>query len=97
MKRRRSRHLVRRRFAAGLAWALAGIAVSALNVWVQLQTKSVGYEIAAARRLVTKFSDENRRLEAELATVTSMASLDRAARERLGMRPPEEGQLVGMP
>lgn len=97
MKRRRSRSFVRRRFMVGLGWALALVVAAALNVWLQLQTKSLGYEIAAARRLVAELADENRRLSAELATVTSMASLDRAARERLGLRSPEEGQLVGMP
>lgn len=97
MKRRRFRSFARRRFMVGLAWALALVVAAALNVWLQLQTKSLGYEIAAARRLVAELADENRRLSAELATVTSMASLDRAARERLGLRSPEEGQLVGMP
>lgn len=80
-----------------VAWVAALTAAGALEVWLHLQTTEVGYELSALHRMVGRLSNERNDLEAELATRTSPHALDVAARTRLGLRPPAEGQVVGVP
>lgn len=85
----------RRPSRAALGWASALAGAAALQVWVQLQTTELGYEIGLVRQLMRRAASERGELEAELAAVTSPRALDRAA-ARLGLRPPAEGQVVGL-
>ncbi len=66
-------------------------------VWVRLQVVRTGYQLSAARRLEQRLQQEQRELALELATLTSARRLDKLARERLGMRPPTRGEVVGPP
>ena len=77
-------------------WLACFALVAALQVWVHLQTRQVGYEIGRIREVALRLGQERRELEIEVATLTSPSVIDRAARERLGLRPAEEGQLVGL-
>ena len=78
-------------------WLVCFAAAAALQVWVHLQTRQVGYEIGRIREVALRLGQEQRELKIEEATLRSPSVIDRAARERLGLRPAEEGQLVGMP
>lgn len=78
-------------------WVAVFAAAAALQVWVHLQTRQVGYEIGRIRDVGLRLGQERRELDIEVATMTSPSVIDRAARERLGLRPAEEGQLVGLP
>jgi hypothetical protein len=80
-----------------VAWVATLTAAGALEVWLHLQTTEIGYELSMLHRMVGRLSSERNDLEAELATVTSPQALDLAAKTRLGLRPPVEGQVVGIP
>ncbi len=80
-----------------VAWLCAFAVAGALQVWSQLQTTQLGYELSAFHHLLGRLLQEKSELEVELATATSPGVLDAAARARLGMRPPREGQIVGVP
>lgn len=82
---------------AATRWLAVFAIAAALQVWVHLQTRQVGYEIGRIREIALRLGQERRELEIEVATLTSPSVVDRAARERLGLRPAEEGQLVGLP
>jgi len=81
----------------GVAWVTALSVVGALEVWLHLQTTEVGYQLSALHALVHRLSGETSDLEVELATLKAPGSLDAVAKRRLGLRPPHDGQIVGMP
>lgn len=72
-------------------------AAGALQVWLHLQTTELGYEIGLIRHVTRRLVGERGELEAELAALTSPRALDAAARTRLGLRPPQQGQVVMIP
>lgn len=80
-----------------VAWVGAITAASLLEVWLHLQTTEIGYQLSALRRLVDRLASDNGQLEIELATLRSPGSLDAIAKSRLGLRPPAQGQIVGLP
>jgi cell division protein FtsB len=80
-----------------VAWVMTLTAAGALEVWLHLQTTEVGYQLSILHRMVGRLSSERNDLEAELATLTSPHALDVAAKTRLGLKPPAEGQIVGIP
>ena len=83
--------------ATASRWLAVFAIAGALQVWVHLRTREVGYEIGRIRDIALRLGQERRELEIEVATITSKSVVDRAARERLGLRAAEEGQLVGLP
>ena len=80
-----------------VAWVAALTAASALEVWLHLQTTEIGYQLSMIHTLNERLAGERRELEVELATLKTPQSLDRLAKSRLGLRPPREGQIVGLP
>lgn len=91
--------LTPRRGARTWLLALGGILVVVLCcalVWVRLQVVRTGYELSTARRVEQRLGHEERELAIELATLTSPRPLERLARSRLGMQPPEPGQIVNV-
>jgi cell division protein FtsL len=80
-----------------VAWVTALTAAGALEVWLHLQTTEIGYQLSALHHLVQRLAGEKSELEVELATLTSQSSLDLAAKRRLGMHAPRDGQIVGLP
>jgi hypothetical protein len=82
---------------AVVAWVAALTVAGALEVWLHLQTTELGYQLSALHKLIDRLGAERGELEVELATLTSPRSLDGAAKTRLGLRPPREGQIVGIP
>lgn len=80
-----------------VAWVAGLTAAGALEVWLHLQTTEVGYQLSALHRVIDRLAGEKSELEVELATLTSPRSLDAVAKTRLGLKPPSDGQNVGMP
>jgi cell division protein FtsL len=72
----------------GLVW---------LHVWLRLQVVQVGYVLSTTSKLRNRLEQENRELKIELATMTSPDRLESLARRRLGLKPPEKGQVVILP
>jgi cell division protein FtsL len=80
-----------------VAWVTALMGAAALQVWLHLQTTEVGYQLSALHKLIERLAVEGSDLEVELATIKSPTSLDAVAKARLGLRPPRDGQIVGLP
>jgi cell division protein FtsL len=57
----------------------------------------MGYALATTSKLQSQLEQENRELKVELATLTSPDRLEAMARRRLGLRPPEKGQVIVLP
>jgi cell division protein FtsL len=57
----------------------------------------MGYLLSTTSKLQNQLEQENRELKVELATLTSPDRLEAMARKRLGLVPPEKGQVVILP
>ena len=68
-----------------------------LNVWMRLQVVNQGYVLSATTKLHERLEQEQRELRVEHATLTSPERLEAMARQRLGLRPPEKGQVIVLP
>ena len=79
-----------------LLWMVAFAVVAAGYVWLRLQTTAVAFELEEMHRLEQRLTSERADLEVELARLTAPRALNRVARERLGLRPPRAGQVVGI-
>ena len=90
--KRNRRHFV---CVAGLALVLIGVVL--VHVWLRLQVVKTGYVLATATKLQARLEQENRELQIELATLTSPDRLGSLARRRLGLMPPEKGQVIVLP
>lgn len=78
-----------------LALGLVGVAL--LHVWLRLQVVHMGYVLSTTSKLQNQLEQENRELKVELATLTSPDRLEAMSRRRLGLRPPEKGQVIVLP
>jgi cell division protein FtsL len=78
-----------------LALGLVGVAL--LHVWLRLQVVHMGYVLSTTSKLQNQLEQESRELKVELATLTSPDRLEAMARKRLGLAPPEKGQVVVLP
>jgi cell division protein FtsL len=68
-----------------------------LHVWLRLQVVNQGYALSATTKLEQRLEQEQRELKVEFATLTSPKRLEAMARRRLGLRPPEKGQVIVLP
>lgn len=68
-----------------------------VHVWLRLQVVHMGYVLATTSKLQNRLEQENRELKIELATLTSPERLESLARQRLGLRAPEKGQVIVLP
>jgi cell division protein FtsL len=57
----------------------------------------VGYILSTISKLQGRLEQENRELKVELAILTSPERLEALARNRLGLVPPEKGQVIVLP
>jgi Cell division protein len=78
-----------------LTLGLVGVAL--LHVWLRLQVVHMGYVLSTTSKLQNQLEQENRQLKVELATLTSPDRLEAMSRRRLGLRPPEKGQVIVLP
>jgi len=88
---RRRRHLG----VALLIVVLLGVVL--VHVWLRLQVVHMGYVLSTASKLQSRLEQENRELKVELATLTTRDRLDEMARRRLGLAPPQKGQVIVLP
>jgi cell division protein FtsL len=88
----------RRRRALHHGIALLCLAlVALLYVWLRLQVVNLGYALSATTKLQQRLEQEQRELRLEHATLTSPERIEAMARQRLGLRPPEKGQVIVLP
>jgi cell division protein FtsL len=86
-----------RRFLGSAVLVLALIGVVLVHVWLRLQVVHMGYVLSTTSKLQNRLEQENRELKLELATMTSPDRLEAQARKRLGLVPPEKGQVIVLP
>jgi cell division protein FtsL len=91
-RRHRWRQFVSRSFAA-----LGLVGVVLVHVWLRLQVVHMGYVLSTTSKLQNRLEQESRELKVELATLTAPDRLEAMARQRLGLRPPEKGQVFVLP
>lgn len=77
-----------------VALAFAALAlVALLHVWTRLEIIRIGYALSQQSRLHQALTQHNQRLRLELATRKDPATVERIARERLQMVPPDPGAI----
>jgi cell division protein FtsL len=94
---RHEHKLNRRHFVCVAVLALVLVGVVLVHVWLRLQVVKTGYVLATATKLQARLEQENREQQIELATLTSPDRLESLARRRLGLVPPEKGQVIVLP
>ncbi len=77
--------------AALVAAVLAGVGV--FHVWSRTRVVSAGYALGELQGDHVKLESEHDRLRIEVETLRSPATLERFARTKLGMAPPEPGAV----
>jgi len=78
-----------------LGFCLVGLVL--FHVWLRLQVVHMGYALSSTSKLHNQIVHENSELKVELATLTSPDRLEAMARRRLGLVPPEKGQVIILP
>ena len=73
------------------------VSLALAHVWLRLQVIHLGYVLSTTSKLQGQLEQVNRELKLELATLTSPDRLEELARSRLGLREPEQGQVVILP
>jgi cell division protein FtsL len=73
------------------------VVLALLYVWLRLQVVHMGYVLATTTKLQNQLEQENRELKVEMATLTSPERLQAMARRRLGLAPPQKGQVIVLP
>ena len=91
-KRKGHQHLVAL-CALGCCLFILGL----VHVWLRLQVVHMGYVLSTTTKLQGRLEQENRELQVELASLTSPDRLEAMARRRLGLMPPEKGQVIVLP
>jgi cell division protein FtsL len=91
-KRKGQKHLVPI-CALGFCLFILGL----VHVWLRLQVVHMGYVLSTTTKLQGRLEQENRELKVEMASLTSPDRLEAMARRRLGLMPPEKGQVLVLP
>jgi cell division protein FtsL len=73
------------------------VGVTLVHVWLRLQVVQMGYVLSTTSKLQSRLEQENRELKVEWASLMSPERLEAMARKRLGMMPPEKGQVIVLP
>jgi cell division protein FtsL len=73
------------------------VGVTLVHVWLRLQVVQMGYVLSTTSKLQSRLEQENRELKVEWASLMSPERLEAMARKRLGMIPPEKGQVIVLP
>ncbi len=68
-------------------------AIGVFHVWSRTRVVAVGYALGELQREHVALTAEHDRLRIEVETLRSPASVERFARTRLGMAPPEPGAV----
>jgi len=69
------------------------VVVALLHVWTRLEVIRIGYALSQQSRLHQALVQHNQRLRLELATRKDPATIEKIARERLQMVPPDPSAI----
>jgi cell division protein FtsL len=62
-------------------------------VWLNVQTVNLSYDIARAQKQKQELLEINKKLRIQLANLKSPERIEGVALSKLGLRPPEKGQI----
>jgi len=74
--------------------ALAFMGLLLLYVWERVEVVRVGYQIERLKSHRVALQREGDELQVKISAITSPERVARVAREKLGMMPPQPGQVV---
>lgn len=63
-------------------------------LWIRIYTMEIGYQISDALKSHEMLLQENRKLRIERASLSAPSRIEKFARNKLGMRLPDNGQVV---
>jgi cell division protein FtsL len=81
-------------FAIALALSLTALVIVALlHVWTRLEIVRIGYALSEQTKIHQALREHEQRLRLELASRKDPAAIERVARERLHMAPPDPSAI----
>jgi cell division protein FtsL len=83
-----------RRFRRVIVTAVGFAVLSILYLWQYVTLLEVNYKVERNRRLLSELEKETTSLKTELYRRRSLEQVGNIAREKLGMRPPEKGEII---
>ncbi len=88
----------RGRFSGFLTLCIMGalIASSLFYVWSRVLVINLGYDLSQAMEVQWKLVQDNKKFHIEIATLKSLARIERIALDELGMEKPLPGQIILM-
>lgn len=78
----------------GVAATFLGLAVVSFYIWHQTESVTLGYDTAKLEQRVIELEKEVETLETLKSQLLSLETVERMARERLELAPPEPTQVV---
>lgn len=72
------------------------IAFSLFYVWSRVLAINLGYDLSQTMEIQWKLVQNNKKLQIEMATLKSLARIERIAQDELGMEKPLPGQIILM-
>ena len=82
------------KYSSLLAIVLILLSASLIFVWSHVRLTELKYQIAKEISVKESFSEENRKLKVEIASLKSPQRLERMARDKFGMAYPEREQVI---
>lgn len=73
---------------------VAGLFLLLLCVWERVDVVRVGYQIEQLKKQKVQLQRERDELRVKVSSMTAPERIARTATEKLGMGPPEQGQVV---
>ena len=83
----------RKKLAGGISIAFLIVFFLTFYIWHQAESVSVGYSTRDLEEKIKQLTKNIEVLEARKASLLSLEKVDQAAREKLGMVTPAEGQI----
>jgi len=82
------------RFRRVVVIAVGAAALAILYLWQYVTLLEVNYKVERNRRFLTELEKETTSLKTELYRRRSLEQVGEIARGKLGMRPPEKGEII---
>ncbi len=66
-------------------------------IWQQIQVVRIGYQIESREKEIKNVDEENRHLHIRIGELTSLEHIEKAAREKLQMKPANSETVIILP
>ncbi len=83
-----------REFALGTVFVLVILGLLTFYIWYQTEAIRLGRDSARLEDEISELKEEIKKLEIQKARLLSPERIDKIARERLGLRPPDSGEII---